>query len=316
MKTNVLITGGSGFIGSHLAEEFATRGASVTILDVNADKSNPNLEWINSSHRVQLVSGDIRDYTLAEHLIKDATYILHHAAIPSVQQSITDPTASHDVNATASVQLLSIARRYPVRRFVFASSSSIYGNNAQNPVPETSIPNPASPYAVQKLATEYYGSVFAQLYGLPFVSLRYFNVFGPRQSASSPYSGVIAQFARAIASDSPSHIFGDGEQTRDFVFIRDVVAANLLSVTAPESSVVGKVFNVGSGKGTSINALYSLLCEQFKRPETLVYNPPRQGEIKASVADISAARQCLGFEPATNFAANLTETCDWYRRHL
>ena len=247
-----LVTGGAGFIGSHIAEALCRRGAQVVVLD-NLSLGNPqNLAWKRPGDALDFVQGDVADEKLVGKLVAGCDWVFHEAALPSVPRSVAEPLSSNSQNLDASLQLLVLARDAKVKRFLFASSSAIYGDSDAPSKQEQLPPNPLSPYALQKYGSEKYGQLFHQLYGLPTVSLRYFNVFGPRQAFDSPYSGVIAKFCTCMLAGQAPVIFGDGLQSRDFTYIENVVQANLLAVEAPAEKVAGRVFNIAGGQSISL----------------------------------------------------------------
>ncbi len=286
-----VVTGGLGFIGSHLAERLVADGWHVRIAD-----NRPAANWQPASiatGTVEVVECDIRDASAVATAAISADVIFHQAAVASVQRSIEHPRETVEVNIGGTLNVLEAARQQSVRRVVFASSAAVYGDGPESPKTETLPPRPLSPYAVSKLTGEHLCQVYAHLHGLQTVSLRYFNVFGPRQDPSSPYSGVISRFTDAIQRGAAVTIFGDGEQTRDFVYVGDVVRANLLAATAPHAN--GRAFNIGSGRATSLNTLLAVLSDIVGAGVIADYQPARPGDIRASVADISAARSALGF---------------------
>ena len=298
-----VVTGGAGFIGSNIVDELVRRGYQVTVLDDLSTGKRENIEHLLKNGQVEFVEGSITDLALLQETLEGAHYIFHEAAIASVPRSIDIPLASHEVNATGTLNVLLAARDNGVRKVVYASSSSVYGDTPTLPKTEAMTPNPRSPYAVSKLVGEYYCGVFHEVYGLPTVSLRYFNVFGPRQDPDSQYSAVIPGFISRIAQGSPPVIFGDGEQTRDFTFVGDVVSANIL---AAESEAVG-AFNIGSGSRNSLNELATLIIRLMGKNLQPVYESPRRGDVKDSLADVSRARQ-FGHEPQWTLEEGLKET--------
>jgi nucleoside-diphosphate-sugar epimerase len=307
--SRALVTGGAGFIGSHLVEALLADGCRVTVLDNLSTGHRHNIDDLGD--RIDFVEGDIRDDRLLDKVIKGCEVVFHQAAVVSVTLSVQDPSHSCEVNDLGTVRVLDAARRNGVRRVVMASSSAIYGDDPRLPKIEDMVPKPLSPYAVQKLTGEVYASVFKDLYGLETVCLRYFNVFGPRQDPSSPYSGVISIFmTRASAGQAPT-IYGDGGQTRDFIYVKDVVRANLMAATEP--SAAGGVFNVGTGSSIRIHDLWSLIGELSDVQIEPVFGPPRDGDIRDSVSDISKIGGALGFSPQVELRQGLIDTLAWYR---
>lgn len=308
-----LVTGGAGFIGSHLAEALCRRGAKVVVLDNLSLGDATNLNWRHPGDEVEFVEGDAGDAALLGKLVPGCDWVFHHAAMPSVPRSIEAPILSNRENLDAALALLVAARDARVKRFIFASSSAIYGDAEVDLKVETLPPAPLSPYALQKYAAEKYGQLFHQLYGLPAVSFRYFNVFGPRQSFNSPYSGVIARFCTALLAGQTPVIFGDGGQSRDFTYVDNVVAANLLAAEAPEERVAGKVFNCATGGSVSLLDLVGELNLLTGQSLAARHEPARVGDIRHSKADIRAIRSGLGFEPVLNWRDGLKRTLEFYR---
>lgn len=309
----ILVTGGAGFIGSNIAIELIEQGYDVRILDNFARGKFENIE--NIKEKTELVNGDIRDLETLKKATKDIEYVLHQAAIPSVPKSIEDPLASNSVNINGTLNTLLASRDSNVKRLVFASSSSVYGNSPVLPKKETLEPNPISPYGLTKLVGERYCRLFYELYGLETISLRYFNIFGPRQDIESQYASVIPKFIRAILSNRPPTIFGDGKQSRDFTFVKNVVEANILAIKA-KSNAVGKVFNIACGRKTTINELAEKINKILKKDIKPEYTKPRKGDIKHSLADISRAKELLGYEPKYGLERGLKLTIDWFRDRL
>lgn len=308
-----LVTGGAGFIGSHIAEALASQGAQVVILDNLSLGSRNNLAWIRPGQPVEFVEGDCLDDALVRRLIAGCDWVFHQGALPSVPRSVEAPLESNRQNIDGALQMLIAARDAGVKRFLFASSSSIYGD-ADAPAKRESLPPlPLSPYALQKYAGERYCQLFHQLYGLPTVALRYFNVFGPRQRADSPYSGVIAKFCTAFLAGHPPTIHGDGRQSRDFTYVANAVAANLAAAAAPTERVAGRVFNVAFGDSVDLLQLVGDLRDLTGRELAPVFGPPRAGDVRHSRADISAAQAAFGFAPAVGWKEGLKRTLDWYR---
>ena len=311
MKKNshALVTGGVGFIGSHLVDELVANGCRVTVLDNLSTGHRHNIDHLGD--RIDFVEGDIRDAGLLDRVVKGCEVVFHQAAVVSVTQSVQDPSHACEVNDLGTVRVLDASRRSGVRRVVMASSSAVYGDDPRLPKTEEMAPRPLSPYAVQKLTGEFYASVFKGLYGLETVCLRYFNVFGPRQDPSSPYSGVISIFmAKAAAGQAPT-IDGDGGQSRDFVYVKDVVRANLLAAT--EAAAAGRIFNVGTGTSIRIRDLWKLIGELSKVKIDPVFGSPRAGDIRESVSDINEIGRSLGFTPQVELRQGLIDTLAWYR---
>jgi nucleoside-diphosphate-sugar epimerase len=304
-----LITGGAGFIGSHIAEELVHQGCAVTVLDNLSSGHLKNLETINSS--VDFVRGDIQDEQILGDVIPGCHVVFHQAAVVSVTKTVTDPVQSTSVNDLGTLKVLEAARRNGVRRVVLASSSAVYGDDPQLPKVESMTPRPLSPYAVQKLTNEHYALLYNKLYGLEVVCLRYFNVYGPRQDPSSPYSGVISIFMTRAKSGTAPTIYGDGRQSRDFVFVKDVVQANILA--ARQAAAPGQVFNVGTGNSIEINTLWDKIAELAQCAASPDYSDSRPGDIVHSVADIQKAGEKLGFCPAVSLDKGLAQTFAWYR---
>ena len=288
----VVVTGGAGFIGSHLVDALAQRGYKVIIIDDLSTGKKKNIEHLLQGGGVQFYKGSITDLPLLQRLFQGAEYVFHQAALPSVPRSVANPQASHEVNATGTLNVLLAARDNRVSKVIYASSSSAYGDTPTLPKKEDMLPSPQSPYAVAKLAGEYYCQVFHRIYEMPVACLRYFNVYGPRQDPDSPYAAVIPRFISRVADGVPPVILGNGEQTRDFTFIRDVVEANLL---AAESEATG-IFNIGSGASISISNLARLIVSLMGENMEPIYEEVRPGDIMHSVADISRAGN-FGYRP-------------------
>ena len=302
-----LVTGGAGFIGSHLAEELVRRGHTVRVADSLITGKRANLDHVSP---VEFREGDLADLDFARSVVAGCDYVLHQAAIPSVPRSVNDPIASNRANVDATLNVLVAARDAGAKRLVFAGSSSAYGNTPTLPKREDMASNPLSPYALQKVVGEQYLQMFTRLYGLETVSIRYFNVFGPRQDPSSPYSGVISLFTSALLEGRRPTICGDGEQTRDFTYVANVVDGVLRACRADAS---GQVVNVATGGRVSINQLCQTLSELIGVNISPEYAPARAGDVLHSQADISRARQLLGYEPLVSFREGLQRTVDWYR---
>jgi nucleoside-diphosphate-sugar epimerase len=303
-----LVTGGAGFIGSHLSEELVRRGHTVRVADSLITGKRANLEGIAG---VDFREGDLADPEFARAAVQGCDFVLHQAAIPSVPRSVKDPITSNRANVDATLNVLVAARDAGVRRLVFAGSSSAYGDTPTLPKHEDMLPNPLSPYALQKVVGEQYLQMFTKLYGLETVSIRYFNVFGPRQDPSSPYSGVISVFATALLENRSPRIYGDGGQTRDFTYIANVVDGVLRACEAPGAS--GAVINVATGGRISLNELFQQMKKIVGASVEPIYDEPRQGDVRDSQADIARAREILGYEPTVSFEEGLEKTIAWYR---
>ncbi len=316
-----LVTGGAGFIGSHLVEELLRRGKKVRVADDFSSGKRGNLDAARSwgAERLEVLEGDVSDPSFARRAVEGVSFVLHQAAIPSVARSLEDPVRTDRVNVGGTLQLLWASLEAGVRRFVYASSSSVYGDTPFLPKREDMPPQPLSPYAVSKLAGEYYCRVFHRVYGLETVCLRYFNVFGPRQDPSSPYAAVIPRFLSAVLEGKPPTVFGDGEQTRDFTYVANVVEANLMALESPEAP--GRVINVGGGERVSLNHLLEMVYEacsalqggklspdSFPPPR---YLPPRPGDVRHSQADLTLAREVLGYYPRVSLSEGLRRTAEW-----
>jgi nucleoside-diphosphate-sugar epimerase len=316
MASLYLVTGGAGFIGSHIATGLVARGDRVRVLDDLSTGRRENLAHLEvgdlgSDAPVELVVGDIGDQAAACRACRGAEGVFHEAAQVSVPGSIEDPLSSYRINVMGTLNVLEAARAEGVKRMVFAASSAVYGDSEASPKTEDLAPEPLSPYASGKLAGEALLAVWGRAFGMKTVSLRYFNVFGPRQADDSPYSGVIAIFARRLLREEPVTIYGDGEQTRDFVYVEDVVQANLRAMEEP--SEPGEVFNVGTGLSVSLNELYSHMRELTGTEAEAAHASPRVGDIRHSLASIERIRGRLGFEPSVSWKQGIAATLDWYR---
>ena len=306
---NVLVTGGAGFIGSHLVEALLAEGCHVTVLDNLFSGSLSNLAAVKD--RVKFYQGDIRDRQVLLDISNDCELIFHLAAEVSVPRTVKEPLESAMINEIGTIVVLEAARHNRVKRVVFASSCAVYGEGLKGPKQERMNPEPLSPYAVQKLTGEFYARLYQQLFGLETVCLRYFNVYGPRQDPSSPYSGVISIFMnKAIAAEKPV-IYGDGNQYRDFIFVQDVIRSNLLAGSMKKA--VGRTFNIGTGRFVSINQLWEVIRRQAGLDIQPDYQPRRPGEILESVADIGRAEKRLGFKPQYALEAGIQMILEWYR---
>jgi nucleoside-diphosphate-sugar epimerase len=304
-----LVTGGAGFIGSNIVDELLRHGHEVTVLDDFSSGKEENLAA--AKNKIRLVRSSITDLGAARDACRGTDCVLHLAARTSVPRSVEDPIETNRVNIDGTLNVLVAARDAKVRRIVFAASSSAYGETPTLPKIESMPPEPISPYGVTKFVGELYAQVFGRVYGLENVSLRYFNVFGPRQDPSSQYSGVLSRFMLAVLGDSQPVVFGDGEQSRDFTFVDNVVDASLRACEAPAAS--GRVFNVGTGSRITLNQVLQLLEKICGKVVRAKHDPPRAGDIRDSQADIALSRKILGFEPRVNFEEGLRRTWDWYR---
>ena len=305
-----LITGIAGFIGSSLAHELVKQGHDVRGIDNLSTGDLDNLADIRRS--IDFQEMDLQDAAGMKSACEGIDYILHQGALASVPRSVKDPLTSHESNITGTLNLLIAARDAKVRRIVYAASSSAYGDQPTQPKQEDMLPRPLSPYAVQKLTSEYYIQSFYRAYGLEGVCLRYFNIFGPRQAADSPYSGVIAQFTFKMMEGITPTIFGDGLTSRDFNYIDNAVSANLLACLAPSEVATGRVFNVGTGKSHTLNEVYAAIAGQLGFTAKPHYGPPRAGDIQHSLADITRATQELSYQPRAHFHEGLKKTVAWY----
>ena len=303
-----LVTGGAGFIGSHLSEELTRRGHRVRVADSLVTGKKSNLDHLPS---VEFLQGDLADADFAARVTKDVDYVLHQAALPSVPRSVKDPITSNRANVDATLNILVAARDAGVKRLVFAGSSSAYGNTATLPKHEEMPNSPLSPYALQKVVGEQYLQLFTTLYELETVTIRYFNVFGPRQDPGSPYSGVISLFATALLENRAPTIYGNGEQTRDFTYVANVVDGVLRACEAPGAA--GRVINVATGTRVSLNQLFEAMRRLIGADVKPQYGPSRAGDVQDSQADIRRAREILGYEPIVPFEEGLKRTVDWYR---
>jgi UDP-glucose 4-epimerase len=304
----VVVTGGAGFIGSHIVEALLARGFPVRVVDNFATGRRENLTPF--AGRIELAEGDLGDFDFAEEALRGAACVFHQAAIPSVPRSVKDPLLSHRSGPTATLHVLEAARRAGARRVIFAASSSAYGNTEELPKHEGMMPRPLSPYAAGKVAGEHYCAVYAETMGLDTACLRYFNVFGPRQDPSSPYSGVISLFARALLEGRRPTIYGDGEQTRDFTFVANAVHANLLALDA-EGPLRGHAFNVGTGARISLNDLVAEMNAVLGTSLDPEYEAERAGDVRDSRAALDRIEAALGYRPVVDFRTGLRETLAW-----
>jgi nucleoside-diphosphate-sugar epimerase len=306
MADRYLITGGAGFIGSHLVKHVLGAGGNVRVVDNLSTGFAKRLSQIRDS--VQLVTADLADNSVAAEVVKDVDYVLHQAAVPSVQRSVVDPVGTNRSNVTATLNLLENSRKAGVRRFVYAASSSAYGDTEVLPKSEDMPANPLSPYALQKWVGERYCKLYHELYGLETVSLRYFNVFGPGQDPYSEYSAVVPKFATKLLAKEPITVYGDGEQSRDFTYIDNVIQANLLALRAPNAP--GEVCNIGCGQSVTLNQLIQILEELLKVRAQVTYAPAKPGDVRHSLADITKATRVLGYVPETEVEEGLRKTVE------
>ena len=307
-----VVTGGGGFIGSHIVEELLRRNETVRVIDNFSTGKWENVEPFEGG--AEIIEADIAEGKKLLRFLKGADFVIHQAAIPSVPKSILDPVKSHHANVNGTLQLLNASREANVKRVVYASSSSVYGDSPTLPKHEGMMPNPLSPYGAQKLFAEIYCQVFSRAYGLETVSLRYFNVFGPRQDSTSQYSGVLALFIPAVLQSKRPTIYGDGLQSRDFTYVQNVVEANLLACTVP--GVAGQVFNVACGDRITVNSMLQQINKITGKDIAPIYADPRPGDIKHSQADITRAKEHLGYQPKISFEEGLRNTIEWYRKNL
>ena len=302
-----LVTGGGGFIGSNVVRALLAKGNDVRVLDNFSTGSRANLAGLEND--VQLVEGDLRSYERVHAAVRGAEVVFHQGALPSVPRSVQDPLTTTAVNIEGTLNVLLAARDEGVRRIVNASSSSVYGNTGSLPRVETQAPDPISPYAVAKLAAERFCTSFSRVYDMEVVSLRYFNVFGPRQDPTSQYAAVVPRFIRAIADGEAVTVYGDGEQSRDFTFVDNVVGANLLAANAPD--VGGEILNVATGGSVTVNALADAIGLMLGKSVEKTYEPAREADVQASWADVEAAKRLLGYEPRVDFDDGLRRTADY-----
>lgn len=309
--TTVLVTGGGGFIGSHLVDRLLESGHTVRVLDNFSTGRRHNLDQVRD--QIELIEGDLRDAAMVEQAVRGTEVVFHEGALPSVPRSVDDPFTSNAVNVDGTLNVLLAARDSGTRRVVIASSSSVYGDTPTLPKVETMSTQPRSPYAISKLAAEQYTGVFASLYELETVALRYFNVFGPRQDPTSQYAGVIARFCTAALRGEAYPLQGDGRQSRDFSYIDNVVDANMLAAEAPD--VAGQVFNIACNRQISLLDMITTLNKLVGADIPITYSPARSGDVRHSLADIDKARLMLGYQPRVSFEEGMAHTLDWYREN-
>lgn len=310
----VLVTGGAGFIGSNLTEVLLKKGHSVKVLDNFSTGKRENLIFGETCPHLEIIEGDIRDLTICQRVMEGIEYVFHQAALPSVQRSVEDPSTSNAVNVEGTLNILLAAKDTGVKRLIYASSSSIYGDTPTLPKMEEMPPNPLSPYALQKYIGEQYCRLFFQLYGLETVSLRYFNIFGPKQDPTSIYSAVIPKFIDALIEGRSPVVFGDGEQSRDFTYIDNVIQANLLAMSA--RYLHGEAINIACGKRTSLNQLLDILKQILGSKTSPIYQEPRKGDVKHSLADVTKGKQILNYEPQVGIETGLKKTVAYFQKKL
>ncbi len=307
-----LVTGGAGFIGSNICRKLVEQGCFVRVIDNLLTGKKSNLKDIID--KIEFIEGDMGDIEIATNAMKDVDVVLHQGALPSVPRSVENPAATHQHCVNATFNLLLAARDTKIKRFVYAASSSAYGDTPTLPKVETMLAKPLSPYAVAKLTGEFYCSVFYNVFGLETISLRYFNVFGPFQDPTSQYAAAIPAFVTAILKDKSPTVYGDGEQSRDFSHIENVVHANLLAARAKKTQ--GQTINIACGERITVNAIIELINKIVGKNVKSVYEPSRQGDVKHSLADISLAKQIIDYEPVMLFQKGLEKAIDWYRDNL
>jgi len=309
---NVLVTGGAGFIGSNLTETLLQKGHYVRVLDDFSTGKRENLIFDKAYPSLEIVEGDIRDLSTCQKAVEGMEYVFHQGALPSVQRSVEDPETSNAVNAGGTLNILLAAREKRAKRVIYASSSSVYGDTPTLPKDEEMPCDPLSPYALQKYIGEQYCRLFYQLYGLETVSLRYFNIFGPKQDPNSLYSAVIPKFIDALLQGRPPIIFGDGEQSRDFIYIENVVQANLLAMSA--GHLHGEAMNIACGERTSLNQLLNVLKKILGSKLSPIYQEPRQGDVRHSLADIRKGKEMIKYEPKVGIEIGLKKTVEFFQR--
>ncbi|NOT52796.1 MAG: SDR family oxidoreductase [Chitinophagaceae bacterium] len=314
----ILVTGGAGFIGSNLASQLIKdkRASFVRVLDNLSTGYKQNIASLLHDPRFEFIEGDVRDYQTCLAACGGIDLITHQAALGSVPRSINDPLTTNNVNITGTLHIFTAAKEKNIKRIIYAASSSTYGDHPGLPKTEDKIGNPLSPYAVTKYVNELYAKVFADLYGMEFIGLRYFNIFGPNQSPNGPYAAVIPLFAEALLTGKPPTINGDGEHSRDFTYVDNAVQANLLSLFTENKKAVNQVYNIACGHQTSLNQLFDVLKKEAGSPIVPVYGPERKGDVKHSIADISKAAELLGYEVKTSVEEGLRKTFQWYKERL
>ena len=313
----ILVTGGAGFIGSNLVLRLMSddRITAVKVLDNLETGRFANISSFKDHDKFEFIEGDIRNYTICLGATEGIDVVSHQAALGSVPRSVKDPITTHEVNATGTLNIFNAARENKIKRVVYAASSSTYGDHPGLPKVEDKIGSPISPYGVTKLVNELYAKVFAELYDMDFVGLRYFNVYGPQQNPAGPYAAVIPLFIKALLDEKPPIINGTGDSSRDFTFVEDVVQANLLAMFTDNPEALNQVYNIAKGEQTTLNELFDILREISGKNIKPVHGPERDGDIKHSLADVSKAKRLLGYDPATSPAEGLRKTFDWYKKN-
>jgi UDP-N-acetylglucosamine 4-epimerase len=313
----VLVTGGAGFIGSNLVQRLMKedRVTAVRVLDNLETGRFANISAFKDHSKFEFIEGDIRNYSICAGAARGIDIISHQAALGSVPRSIKDPITTHEVNATGTLNIFNAARENKIKRVVYAASSSTYGDHRDLPKVENKIGSPISPYGVTKLVNELYAKVFAELYDMEFIGLRYFNVYGPQQNPAGPYAAVIPLFIKELLEDRSPVINGAGDSSRDFTFVEDVVQANLLAMFTDHANALNAVYNIAKGEQTTLNELFELLREISGKNIKAVHGPERDGDIRHSLADISKAKTLLGYDPVTSPAEGLRKTFDWYKKN-
>jgi len=313
----ILVTGGAGFIGSNLVLRLMSddRITAVRVLDNLETGRFVNISAFKDQDKFEFIEGDIRNYAICLRATERIDIVSHQAALGSVPRSVKDPITTHEVNATGTLNIFNAARENKIKRVVYAASSSTYGDHPGLPKVEDKIGSPISPYGVTKLINELYAKVFAELYDMEFVGLRYFNVYGPQQNPAGPYAAVIPLFVKALLDEKAPIINGAGDSSRDFTFVEDAVQANLLAMFTDDPNALNQVYNIAKGEQTTLNELFDILKEISGKSIKPVYGPERNGDIKHSLADISKAKRLLGYDPATSPAEGLRKTFDWYKKN-
>lgn len=314
-QNSFLITGGAGFIGSHIVNYLLTNGArKVRVLDNLATGLQSNVDLFAQHPNYEFINGDIRDFATCQRACEGIDYVSHQAALGSVPRSVKDPVASNEVNVTGFLNMLTAAKDAAVKTFVYASSSAVYGDEPNLPKVEERIGNPLSPYAVTKKTNELYADVFSKLYGMNIIGFRYFNVFGERQDPNGPYAAVMPLFVSGIINNTPVYINGDGEQTRDFTYVDNAVQANIRGMLSENPASFGQVYNIAVGEKFSVNFLYKAIRELLQIPHEATYRQEREGDIRNSLADISKAKNLLGYNPQYRFDDGLKLTVDYFKK--